>query len=86
LSDKVFMNGIGQKACGDSVRRVENAKGLDFSMVPEAGIEPARTCGPLDFESSASTNFTTPAPENTQIIGVVRLPCQYDIDMGKRRC
>ena len=30
-------------------------------MVPEARIELARTQGPLDFESSASTNFTTPA-------------------------
>jgi hypothetical protein len=30
-------------------------------MVPKARIELARTQGPLDFESSASTNFTTPA-------------------------
>ena len=30
-------------------------------LVPEAGIEPARARGPEDFESSASTNFTTPA-------------------------
>ena len=30
-------------------------------VVPEAGIEPARARGPEDFESSASTNFTTPA-------------------------
>ncbi len=30
-------------------------------MVPEVGIEPTRTQGPEDFESSASTNFTTPA-------------------------
>ena len=33
-------------------------------MVPEARIELARTQGPLDFESSASTNFTTPAQMN----------------------
>ena len=33
---------------------------LNF-VVPEARIELARTQGPLDFESSASTNFTTPA-------------------------
>ena len=33
---------------------------LDCLMVPEAGIEPARLAA-LDFESSASTNFTTPA-------------------------
>ena len=30
-------------------------------MVPEGRIELPRTQGPLDFESSASTNFTTPA-------------------------
>ena len=30
-------------------------------LVPEVGIEPTRTKSPLDFESSASTNFTTPA-------------------------
>jgi hypothetical protein len=30
-------------------------------LVPEVGIEPTRTQGPEDFESSASTNFTTPA-------------------------
>ena len=30
-------------------------------MVPEARIELARTQGPEDFESSASTYFTTPA-------------------------
>ena len=32
-----------------------------YFLVPEARIELARTQGPLDFESSASTNFTTPA-------------------------
>ncbi len=30
-------------------------------MVPEVGVEPTRAQGPLDFESSASTSFTTPA-------------------------
>ena len=34
---------------------------LDNKMVPEVGIEPTRARGPLDFESSASTSFTTPA-------------------------
>jgi integrase len=29
--------------------------------MPEVGIEPTRTRGPEDFESSASTSFTTPA-------------------------
>ena len=33
-------------------------------LVPEARIELARTRGPLDFESSASTSFTTPAQLN----------------------
>ncbi len=30
-------------------------------LVPEVGIEPTRTQGPGDFESPASTYFTTPA-------------------------
>ena len=30
-------------------------------LVPEVGVEPTRAQGPEDFESSASTNFTTPA-------------------------
>ena len=34
-------------------------------MVPEVGLEPTRTKSTLDFESSASTNSTTPAPEKT---------------------
>lgn len=29
--------------------------------MPEVGLEPTWTQGPLDFESSASTDFTTPA-------------------------
>ena len=32
-----------------------------FALVPEARIELARYKVPLDFESSASTSFTTPA-------------------------
>jgi hypothetical protein len=28
-----------------------------FPLVPEVGIEPTRTQGPLDFEFSASRNF-----------------------------
>ena len=38
----------------------QNAQTLDNGM-PEVGIEPTRTQGPEDFESSASTSFTTPA-------------------------
>ena len=30
-------------------------------MVPEAGLEPARTKSPRDFKSLVSTNSTTPA-------------------------
>ncbi len=30
-------------------------------LVPEVGIEPTRAQGSEDFESSASTSFTTPA-------------------------
>lgn len=30
-------------------------------LVPEPGIEPGWAQGPEDFESSASTSFTTPA-------------------------
>ena len=32
-----------------------------IALVPEVGIEPTRAQGPEDFESSASTSFTTPA-------------------------
>ena len=34
-------------------------------LVPEVGIEPTRNKVPLDFESSASTSFTTPAMFNS---------------------
>ena len=33
----------------------------DFKMVPLAGLEPAHSQGIADFESAASTNFTTGA-------------------------
>ena len=32
-----------------------------YFVVPEGGIEPPLPQGKLDFESSASTSFTTPA-------------------------
>jgi integrase len=38
----------------------QNAQILN-GRVPEVGIEPTRARGPEDFESSASTSFTTPA-------------------------
>ena len=34
---------------------------LDYQMVPEVGIEPTLSRGKGDFESPASTCFTTPA-------------------------
>ena len=34
---------------------------LVFSIMPEAGLEPARARGPADFESAASTSSATPA-------------------------
>ena len=32
-------------------------------MVPRVGVEPTWALSPLDFESSAYTNFATPAHE-----------------------
>ena len=32
--------------------------------MPEVGLEPTRSQAPGDFESPASTSFTTPAPAN----------------------
>ena len=40
-------------------------------LVPEVGIEPTRTKSPLDFESSASTSFTTPALTIQRIIAEI---------------
>ena len=49
-------------------RQIRHKKGLNrvqlspcFYLVPEARVELARPQGSLDFESSASTSFTTPA-------------------------
>ena len=39
---------------------LENSKRA-LNLVPEVGIEPTRSRRSLDFESSASTSFTTPA-------------------------
>ncbi len=36
-------------------------------MVPRVGVEPTWALSPLDFESSAYTNFATPAHELTII-------------------
>ncbi len=37
-------------------------------MVPEVGVEPTWALSPLDFESSAYTNFATPARINKDSI------------------
>ena len=42
-----------------------------FSMVPGAGLEPARCLAPADFESAASTNFATPAVKEELNYGTV---------------
>ena len=42
-------------------RGIHKGIAQDF-LVPEARVELARAQGPLDFESSASTSSTTPAP------------------------
>jgi hypothetical protein len=36
-----------------------------YYLVPPAGLEPARTKSPQDFESGVSTNSTTAAQDNT---------------------
>ena len=38
-----------------------NSRNLLISLVPEVGIEPTLPRGKGDFESPASTSFTTPA-------------------------
>ncbi len=40
----------------------QKMRGAGGEVVPEVGLEPTRSRGTLDFESSASTNSTTPAP------------------------
>ena len=57
----------------DTIISTEQKKGLAYpanplaALVPEARIELARAKGPLDFESSASTSFTTPAQSTLSI-------------------
>ena len=64
--------------------RRETKKGLGFprsliSLVPEVGLEPTRVIHPLDFESSASTNFTTPAIRF--FVSETLSACQSDFDI-----
>jgi hypothetical protein len=47
------------------------------NLVPEVGLEPTRAFGSLDFESSTSTNFITPAAIRAIIWKTVP-GCQYD--------
>jgi hypothetical protein len=55
---------------------------IEIFLVPEVGIEPTRVIHPLDFESSASTSFTTPAgwAYTREAPG----GCQYHIDRLRR--
>lgn len=52
-------------------RQILNQTKRKIWMVPLAGLEPARI-SPLDFESSASTNFTTGALPGRLAQGVVK--------------
>jgi hypothetical protein len=63
-------------------------------LVPEVGLEPTRSKGTLDFESSASTNSTTPAQEGGKRqtrsnagfavvpAGMLAMPC-WNVKAGK---
>lgn len=42
-------------------------------MVPEAGVEPAQSQGPGDFESPAYTSFTTPAQGSSFCLSIVSI-------------
>ncbi len=44
-----------------SVNKKASPNGEAFCLVPGAGVEPARACGPQDFKSGVSTNSTIPA-------------------------
>ena len=69
-SDQCIIGEFAATARQEPVRHNERKKGLrlfrlqslDF-MVPEVGIEPTLPQGKGDFESPASTSFTTPACE-----------------------
>ena len=39
-------------------------------MVPRVGVEPTWALSPLDFESSAYTNYATPAGTKNDTMGV----------------
>jgi hypothetical protein len=54
-------------------RGIQVALGGCF-LVPEVGIEPTRTQGSLDFESSASTSFTTPAKDSNSMGDLEDIP------------
>ena len=50
---------------------------LRNEMVPEVGIEPTWALSPLDFESSAYTNFATPAGTKNDTTSVPQGQEQY---------
>lgn len=41
------------------IKKADHRISLFYGLVPEAGLEPARVLSPVDFESTASTNFAT---------------------------
>ncbi len=45
-------------------KKPHSAEVAIWLSMPEVGLEPTWTQGPLDFESSASTDFTTPATDS----------------------
>ena len=42
-------------------KRTPHAYSVESSVVPVAGVEPARVISPTDFESASSANSNTPA-------------------------
>lgn len=56
---KIMIHNITPSAEDYLTKAQQNAR----KMVPEVGLEPTWALSPLDFESSAYTNFATPACE-----------------------
>ena len=58
---------------------------IDVPMVPKAGLEPARI-STVDFESTASTDFATPAleryAENVEDYTCRASPCKYQRELN----
>ena len=80
LNRKIIENMSSAKLTKNEKRKT--ARGVDMLsqvdkkiLVPEVGLEPTWSKAPGDFESPASTNFTTPAPIDIFAVWTVaRLP------------